>query len=84
MCMFTVVLFILLLYAYSIVIMEPLLSPDVQESPIWRSWVLHRKLLVFVTRTTFEIDAVDELRHLVSEYLKAFDEVCVVRCPLHM
>lgn len=59
----------------SLSILEPILSPEARELSIWESWVRHRQLLMFVTRTSFEVHEVEELGNLVHAYLTAFNKV---------
>lgn len=60
---------------FSLSILEPIVSQEVHELPIWESWVQHRQLLMFVTRTSFEVHEVEELGNLVHDYLAAFNKV---------
>lgn len=58
--------------------MEPMINDDVREMPMWKCWLHHRKLLLFVTRTSFEIHEVETARTLVDDYLEAFSMVCAL------
>lgn len=52
-----------------------MVTEEVREQPMWQSWVLHRKLLMFVTRHSIGVGEVEDLRQLVDDYLQAFDKV---------
>ena len=61
--------------ARSIALLSPLLSEEAKQTPYWKSWVAHVRMVEAMTRTEFTLASVTQLDELVKKHQKLFLKV---------
>jgi hypothetical protein len=66
--------------ACSIALLSPLLSDEAKQTPYWKAWVAHVRMLEMSLRSSFSLADVTRLDELIMEHHRLFLRVRVPQC----